>query len=87
VVDAAVHVVIETGDLPEVCRPRFVKILIDDTDYGFPPFGTTQRIPGNGTWTFQLVPSSLRAPPASVQASLGTRPELRGSDSRVALNP
>ena len=80
-----VHVVIDTGRLPEACRPRFARILVDDDDFAYPPFGTTVRLPGPGQHRFSITPTSLRSTPTIVQASLGIEPELRGRESRVAI--
>jgi hypothetical protein len=82
-----VQIVVDTGRLPNECRPRFASILVDDDDFAYPPVGTTVRLRGLGQHRFSIRPASLRSTPTIVQASLGLRPELRGRESRVAIAP
>jgi hypothetical protein len=81
-----VEITFDTGTPPAACRPRIIRILIDDDNYSFPPFSETYplREMGRQTMTVPISPA-LQSRPSLVQASLGLLPELRGPASRVKV--
>jgi hypothetical protein len=83
---AGLVVTFDTGTPPAACRPRVIRLLIDDDDHGFPPVAQTIPLRRLGRQSIAIPqPRALRSQPTSVQASTGTAPEMRGPAARVMV--
>lgn len=82
-----VLVTFDTGQPPRACRPKVIRILIDDDDHAFPPVSDTYELGKLGPQSLSIpIPRALQSTPTLVQASLGLRPEFRGPNSRIKIS-